>query len=354
VIANIQVLRALAAYLVVLVHLPALVRMAGGPDEPFVFGNAGVDLFFVISGFIMVFTTSGRAITAKEFLAHRLARVVPLYWLITALVFALALVAPWMFQAIHADLSSFAKSLLFVPFRRANDTVMPIVFVGWTLNYEMFFYLIFSATLLFKERAVGLLIAVSLLLGLVLAGNIANPSRLEIRFYTQPILLEFTYGIGIGLLFPYLQKWRYLRWPAALLSCVALSAFLWAPLVWPELDRAVVYGIPAFIVVLSAVLIERAGTRATQPLLQLLGEASYSIYLTHFFVTRAVVKAAERIHWDGIMPMIGFLCLSLFGVSLVGVLTHLWIEKPLTNVARRSLGIGSKVPAYREMKSHAR
>src|SRR5436309_14005676 len=101
---SIQVLRALAVYLVVLVHLLALVALADGPKEIFYFGNAGVDLFFVISGLIMVFTTSRRESRPWDFFAHRIARVVPLYWLITLLVFSIAFFSPNLLQSTQANL----------------------------------------------------------------------------------------------------------------------------------------------------------------------------------------------------------------------------------------------------------
>ena len=137
VLRNVQVLRAFAALLVIFVHLDQLLSRLGVP----LFGGAGIDIFFVISGFIMVYTTMDREITPWSFMADRIARIVPAYWAATLGVFFLALVAPSLLQTSHMQWDELFKSLVFVPFRKATGLVQPVLFVGWTLNYEMFFYL---------------------------------------------------------------------------------------------------------------------------------------------------------------------------------------------------------------------
>jgi exopolysaccharide production protein ExoZ len=134
VLKNVQALRAVAAVMVVFVHLDQLGVAAGGRSGLFEAGNAGVDLFFVISGLIMVLTTWGRPIGPRRFFVNRLKRVVPLYWIVTLAVFAIAVVAPSLMQATRADPVELAKSLLFIPFAKANGLVQPVAFVGWTLN----------------------------------------------------------------------------------------------------------------------------------------------------------------------------------------------------------------------------
>src|SRR6185437_14170487 len=132
---NIQALRAIAALLVVFVHLAVPVAALGVAP----FGAGGVDLFFVISGFIMVYTTVGRPISGAEFLGRRIVRIVPLYWLLTLAVFGIALIAPTLLQFTTASWGQLLKSLFFIPFAKANGDVQPVLFLGWTLNYEMFF-----------------------------------------------------------------------------------------------------------------------------------------------------------------------------------------------------------------------
>ncbi|CAN7414150.1 acyltransferase family protein [Phenylobacterium sp. LjRoot219] len=112
---NLQMLRALAAYLVVLVHAEPLAVRAGLPERSLHFGASGVDLFFVISGMIMVITTADRRHTPLSFLRDRLTRIAPLYWAITLAVFAMAWVAPALLQSTTADPVHLLKSMAFVP-----------------------------------------------------------------------------------------------------------------------------------------------------------------------------------------------------------------------------------------------
>ena len=107
------------------------------------FGAAGVDIFFVVSGFIMVVTTMKRDMAPGEFLLHRIARIVPVYWVVTILLFAIVMYGFKPVGIMRMQPDWLAKSLLFIPFDR-DGRVEPIISVGWTLNYEMFFYLLFA------------------------------------------------------------------------------------------------------------------------------------------------------------------------------------------------------------------
>lgn len=350
---SIQVLRALAVYLVVLVHLPALVALADGPREIFYFGNAGVDLFFVISGLIMVFTTSRRETRPWDFFAHRIAQVVPLYWFITLFVFSIALFSPNLLQSTQPNLTHLAKSLMFIPFQKDNGLFEPVVFVGWTLNYEMFFYAIFAASLFLQQHLLSVCATIAALVGLVIFqflgfSKLVSP---EAAFLTNPILLEFAMGMVLGLSLPYIPKTISSRWPIYLLVCFALSLFVWGPIFWPNLDRALIFGLPSFTIVLGAIALDRSMVKWPS-MLVLLGDASYSIYLTHFFVTQTCIKFAERMHIKSGIVLAALLLIAFAGVGLVGVLTHLFIEKPLTNVTRRLFGISTrKVDYARSLRS---
>jgi exopolysaccharide production protein ExoZ len=108
------------------------------------FGGGGVDIFFVISGFIMVYTTQSHHVGPFSFFVNRVVRIVPIYWLLTLAVFTLAVIAPHLLGATRAAPSELLKSLLFIPFAKSNGAVQPILFLGWTLNYEMFFYMLFA------------------------------------------------------------------------------------------------------------------------------------------------------------------------------------------------------------------
>jgi exopolysaccharide production protein ExoZ len=327
---NIQVLRAVAALLVVFVHLDQFLRALGVPP----FGHGGVDLFFVISGFIMVYTTRSRPIGPVAFMVNRITRIAPIYWLITLAVYAVALAAPSLLQATSASLEQLAKSLLFIPFQKSNGLVQPVLFVGWTLNFEMFFYAVFALGLMFPERRVGALVVMSLLAGLVLVGAVFQPRGVVAEFYTRPIIIEFAAGMALawfggGLTVASAVARRALT-AVIVLGALALALVpLWAP----DVSRVLTQGVPATVVATSAIVLHQSGVRWSSRVPLLLGNASYSLYLTHPFVTQAAQKAGKLL---GLTPVVAvvLMAVTLVAVCVVGVITHLAIEKPLTRLAK--------------------
>jgi peptidoglycan/LPS O-acetylase OafA/YrhL len=333
---NVQALRGLAAFLVVFVHLERLAMLAGLPAGLTVFGNCGVDVFFVISGLIMVVTTSGRKQTPLGFLRNRLTRIAPLYWAITLAVFALALVAPSLLQATTADPAQLLKSLAFIPYARADGIMHPVVFVGWTLNYEMAFYVIFALGLLLPGRLAGLALSIAILAAVAAVGQIARPEGV-LGFYTAPIILEFGAGMVLGALFvrDRLPTGRGWAWSAAGFGVAALVVMLAGPWLWPQFDRAVMFGVPAVVIVASALVAERAGLVLNHGWIQTLGASSYSVYLTHFFCTQVVTRAAERLAGFGPALMWALAPVAFLLVAMVGVFVHRRVELPLTELARK-------------------
>jgi exopolysaccharide production protein ExoZ len=336
---NVQALRALAAWLVVAVHLEALLARAGVPMGTTAFGNAGVDLFFVISGFIMVYTTRDRPIGALGFWRNRALRIVPLYWAVTFAVFALALVAPALLQSTRADPMHLLKSLFFVPYARDDGATMPVVFVGWTLNLEMMFYALFGLGLLLRRRSHAYMATAAALFCLFMAGRFFSSDAAWFRLYTTPMVLEFGFGMALALL------WRRLpeRAPTAAAALAALSlvgglaALVAVPLLYPGTERAIAAGVPAIFVVGGALALERWGAVLGAPAVKLFGDASYAIYLTHFFVTQAFVKAAAVLKLDHPWLVALLVFVAYAAVTLAGVGVHLLVEKPLGRLAKALL-----------------
>jgi peptidoglycan/LPS O-acetylase OafA/YrhL len=150
---NIQILRALAASVVILFHT--------GFTFPHLhsFGSFGVDVFFVISGYIMARILDPRSSASCDFfLRRRILRIVPPYWFFTLCLFCLAWVAPQSMEATQvmhgtrADGMELLKSLLFIPYLKRSGYIQPLLCPGWTLNFEMFFYLCLAIGLLFSRR----------------------------------------------------------------------------------------------------------------------------------------------------------------------------------------------------------
>jgi exopolysaccharide production protein ExoZ len=334
---NVQMLRGVAAFLVVFVHLQRLAELAGLPSGATYFGNSGVDLFFVISGMIMVMTTARGRLTPLDFLRNRLMRVAPLYWVITLVVFAIALVAPSLMQSTTADPVQLAKSLAFIPFPRADGAMHPTVFVGWSLNYEMAFYLLFALGMALPGRWLGLALTCALLVLAVVLGQLLRPASPVLAFYAQPVILEFGAGMVLGALLPGLPAAPGWRWPAAALGVAAFAVMLAGPVLLPGQDRAVMFGIPAVVVVACAVIAEKDGLKAGAGWIQTLGSASYAVYLTHFFCTQVVVKAADRLAGYGPAAMLALFPVAFLLVAVVGILAHRRLELPLTELARRCI-----------------
>jgi peptidoglycan/LPS O-acetylase OafA/YrhL len=174
---SVQMMRGIAALSVVFCHL----GMIG-------VGGFGVDLFFCISGFIMMFVTEK---SCDGFLKKRFLRICPLYYLLTIGAFAMAFIAPNLLRDANMELAALLRSFLFIGSTGNNNI---IVGVGWTLCYEMFFYLLFfiSFKISHKNRHI---ISITFLTIIVLAGLVIKPSNEYLLFYTQPILLEFALGI---------------------------------------------------------------------------------------------------------------------------------------------------------------
>lgn len=348
---HIQLLRAFAALSVAMLHaqhdagaLAARSGRAFASLERFPWA-AGVDVFFVISGFIMVHASRGlfggseaRAI----FLRRRIARIVPLYWAVTTLYLAVAVIAP---QLLNSELLApwpILASYLFIPFERPDGLVQPLYSLGWTLNYEMFFYGLFALTLAWPRRR-AVLACFCILLGLVAVGRLVRLPE-PLAFWTAPIMLEFAFGLGLGLMRAEgMSLSRPVRYG---LAACGLVLFAWNP-VTPDaaavLPRAVGWGIPAaFLVAAAALGEERREERLDAPGWMTrfgaeVGDASYALYLIHPFAIRA---GSELVVRTGMAQAIGpwsYVGLVLGGAVLASLLVHRWFERPVTNWARRWL-----------------
>lgn len=330
----IQYLRAVAAGLIAFQHamgIPAFVHYAAH------FGTVGVDLFFVISGFIMWSTTERRPRQPVQFWLARIVRIVPLYWIFTAVYVAAALITPESFYVVHLDAAHIIKSYLFVPATHPNlGLIAPVYTLGWTLNYEMFFYLLFGFCLFIPEpRARFALLATAFLL--LVAGGLAFQSDGAVaRTYTDPIVLEFLAGVMLAVVSPLLVRCGTLGG----LTLIA-AAIVWVAIVYgygfvPE--RIVSHGIPAIAAVAGGVMLEPAARARPSRLWLMLGDASYSIYLAHPFAQRVLLIAVNRtVGVAAIAPTLYVVTALIVGIA-GGVICHFLIERPLLIAGRRLIG----------------
>ena len=305
------------------------------PDRFFDFGF-GIHLFFVISGFIMLRTARGfgSARGAATFVARRVIRVVPLYWLMTSLVLVGTAVAPALLNTPPGGPAVVLGSFLFVPVLRAGGELRPVLGQGWTLDYEMFFYALFALAMLLPRRtAVPALAAV--LVGLVVLGRLVPAPVAAVAVWTDGLLLEFLFGLGLAIA---AERGIALRagpaGAAVLLGAVAAVALGPAGGAAGLLPAWVAGGLPAALVVGGCVL----GPPWKRPLpvlaLAALGDASYSLYLSHPFAVR-LLRAA----WLGLAPAGGapwlFLGLACAAALATGQALHRRVERPMTDWLQR-------------------
>ena len=346
---SIQVLRAVAAIGVIYQHLQydfsIKFGVAGFPPALGV-SDLGVDLFFVISGFIMVYTSEslyGRAGGWKTFMTRRVIRIVPIYWLTTLAALAYILVRQ---RASDLEPASIfypwiAASFLFVPFPRTSGDVVPLNGVGWTLNYEMFFYAIFVVALLLPRRfAVG---AVSLLFAaLAVVGIAFTPLPNPLAYWCDTIILEFVFGMLIAAALR--EGFTLPRWAGALCVLAGLAAHVWVGLVGGGgLPRFIIWGLPGAFIVAGLAATARPAVCVRRPrlltrLFVFLGDASYSIYLVHPFMVAAPRLILFGLAGDGVTvpPHPWLYAGTQFAAAIaVGVMVHLAFERPVTRYLRR-------------------
>ena len=329
---GIQYLRAVAAIAVVLFH--AAEKMGGH----FAIGAAGVDVFFVISGFIMWVITARRPVTPLKFLSDRIVRIVPIYWLATMVMVAGALVG--LFPNLELTAGHVVASLLFVPMRSpSSGEIWPVLVQGWTLNFEMFFYLVFALALLLPRArqlaAVGVVLA-----ALTIAGAFLSTDNALLLTYTRPIILEFAIGLVLG------QLWLAGRVPGAAaglgLVLVAIGGFAAIGIFRLPFDEWTC-GPLAAVLVLGVLALEARGLIRPFALPTLLGNASYSIYLWHTFAISVVAKLGERLH---VAPGLTLFLAAFCGIA-GGLVAYRLVELPLLSVrrsqARKPVAAGNAV-----------
>lgn len=335
---SIQYLRFFAAGLVVADHCYAMVPRVGRGDlgSDFSLGASGVDIFFAISGFIMLLITETHEQSSLDFLLHRLARVAPIYWLMTALMSLVLLISPSVFYASKFSVPAFVASIFFFPWPHATLTgAWPVLTVGWTLNYEFLFYILFAVglSISYRQRAAA---AIAMLLVLAAIGFAVQPTGVRAQFYTSPLLLEFVFGILIARLF-IVSKLPGLGSSIALVvvGVISLLVMIHFPITRLSLWRPIAWGVPAAITVLGAVGIEAAGRIPYIKSLRALGDASYSIYLTHLFTLGAVRAIWSKFHLAFVVSdafLLGFGAAFSF---LTGYIVYRFLERPLVAVAQR-------------------
>lgn len=345
-LSGLQVMRALAAGMVVFFHGIPIYQDRIGSDIShstiYGFGDLGVKLFFCISGFIIYLSAANLpsgAATALSFLRRRFIRIAPLYWLVT-----LALATRLLLQGHEVNIGEVIKSILFIPYPNEQGVMRPLLVLGWTLNFEMFFYALMGASLFLPQRFRLISISLSLLILVAggLTGAFAHPALVELRLLASPYLLFFLAGLYVGRIHLLQHKLKNL----GLIESVSIITLLLAGLVNFS-AHAAAFGpeyLAAFeIATCSAVIFVAAeytpsksvATNGLYKSLVLAGDGSYSTYLTHVFLmgpfARMIVESGATI---GMLP---FCFLSVAFCTLAGFLFFRYAERPINSIVSKVL-----------------
>jgi exopolysaccharide production protein ExoZ len=277
-----QAARAFAAWLVIADH--ALLELShNAPNNQVThlawsLGSAGVYVFFVISGFIMVhicWDNFGRRAAPADFLRRRIIRIVPLYWVATVAALAYHKVSAT--HGANSGWSDLAYSLTFIPYS-GDDGWHPILPGGWTLNYEMMFYVVFALGLALPRKLALPGVGAALSAFVVVGPYCANGA---VRYLASPIVLWFLLGMGLAVIW----HWQDFAEP-------------------PWIAK-------------SAKLLER------------FGDASYSTYLVHGLTLTVLLRTWTMVAGS---PSAWIVPLSLVVATTAGLTTHMLVEKPVLRI----------------------
>ena len=348
---NIQGLRAIAALMVVSVHIfqaNAPLHTHWARPIVSVVGGAGVDIFFVISGFIIYHVVQrsissmeieGKRRAVFEFAMKRFVRIYPLYWIVFG---AACLIMAW------APLTEPPHEPMFKLLALVDNVPNFRVYVAWTLTFEVYFYAVVALSLLvFEKRAIVGVTTWIAIVGVVALLGLWIPWAKPTDFVFAPLLLEFLLGIAVAMLIDRgFVRFHAALWVAALIWMAIGLKFLmpslfeqnvahWGRLVATTRSFAlhvVGCGIPAAIIVYGLVVFEIRQRWIMPRVLQYLGNASYSIYLWHAVVFYGVAEAFIRLGW---MDKVNSTGLSALMVAIglgVALLSYHFLETPLLRV----------------------
>ena len=324
---SIQCLRGLAALAVVIYHLNAVqLRYFGDNIFPWytAYGYLGVQMFFMISGFIMMYILDERKflITPLDFLRARLFRIVPTYWLITLIIYIFAQIYPNLVNSSYTAKPSLAKSLFFIP-----QETNPWLNVGWSLEYEVFFYIIIATLLIFSsDRNLKFLVAsVLLILALPFVQN-SNPIT---ESFMNPIILWFVIGVCIQVFWKNHKDKNFKN----ILLVLPLSALILAYENRFEDFEMIILHLVLVCTFCSALTLENHIPGNLGRVFDYFGKISYSLYLTHVLSLNISLIILTRLMklQDPIMTNL----LTLVFIVISAVVFYEQIEKRFQYIIKR-------------------
>jgi exopolysaccharide production protein ExoZ len=335
---NIQAVRAAAVYLVVIRHLIDSWNNYTGAHFAYPIDLPGgfSDLFFVVSGFVLAESVRGRPIPASTFLIRRLMRIVPLYWLVTIVVFISTLFGFRTFGLISPGFPLLVRSLLFLPTFDGGTVLAPVLFVGWTLNFQVLLYILFSISLMLKR-----IIAPEISLLLLILTILCLPYLLyipELTYYASEVLLAFYFGALVSAVFDGKSQLQEIHSAKFFGGCLVigsslltgLAIFLRAPLI---AHLHLLNGSAAALIIFGASGLERKGHYVSDSRVLAQGVASYSIFLYHPLVLQLTGKAmiVSGLNATVLGTLVGYV-LTIVAVGVTGSFAYKLVEQPMNQV----------------------
>lgn len=330
---TLQLVRAVAVILVVFHHSYHLLIKYYGIDAPyfslFEYGSMGVDLFFVLSGFIIFYIHHkdiGNKKRLNAFILKRFVRIYPIYWVITLSFVFINLMEGNLYSTIY-----FLKSFFLLP--QSNQ---PIIGVAWSLIHEILFYIIFSL-LIYSRRIVYPLIGTWVVLIIILLAWPTHTFENEfVNLILNPLNLEFLFGCLIA--FIALNFNKNFRWMINVGLCGIVFFVLIQHIGNMEINRIVSWGIPSSFLILGLVNWEFRKEISVPKLLLYLGDASYSIYLTHI-ITLIFFDSIIK-HFDIYSKIEHHVTIAIIAgiiAVLLGCVFYNIVEKPLLNYLKKKI-----------------
>ncbi|PUE08622.1 hypothetical protein B9Z51_06635 [Limnohabitans sp. T6-5] len=326
---TIQALRFIAAVSVALTHATFYIKTRIDPGMTiWEVGSQGVQIFFVISGFVMALSSGAiinQPVKWSQFIVRRLARIAPLYWLMNLVKLATLAMLPGFLLA-KPDFQNIILSLLFIPSRNENGIVETFYGVGWTLNFEMFFYLLVTIFLYFKKPVI---VYSALALGFFLSlGAFRQEEWPAVTYLFHPYLANFIWGLLIAKVASKIEMNR----PFLGSLLIAISGYwIFINPIHPTMN---LLGIQYAALVFGLLMLEFKSKDNIPKFLLFGGEFSYSLYLTHAMVGPI---AALLISKMGIHSITASLIFMLVIMLLVAAACFVYIEKPIGLVISKRL-----------------
>ena len=351
---SIQLLRSLACLLVVLFHCSMQLEqyyhqsLLGGF---FSAGYGGVDLFFVISGFVIAHSTTtdwSRPAAFKGYWYKRISRIYPIYW---AILLPVALGSAMLGSSVKLHAQSFPSLVAeWLPILVLWPDHQAIIGVSWTLSYEIYFYLMFSLLILSSRFwVVPISIIIASLLVFITGYQVGAESLLT-TFLLSPFNLEFAAGVLAWFLL------KHVSLPSYVFVCLFLVA-LWLGLTYlptvtneNHAQRVLIFGTSSFLLIWALAGLELKKGMKIAVGLGHIGDASYMLYLIHFPVLVFANKLVPLLTHDSTW-IVGLNIMLVGAVVVASVYIHWHIEKPLLHyLKRQSIPVSSRVEVVQMTK----